>query len=278
MKKGRIQGFLAGFLAACVLLIGIPVLAENISVIFNPINIARNGEKVVNAGEDYTREDGVKVPYTVVYNGTTNMSLKAFAELMGIEATFDPDTNTLNLTDPVVAYDPSGEFDPALPTPTPKVYPEIPDERGPENPTIDYVTREELARFFVQALGLTYNGETCSFTDVPTTSEYYNDIALISTIGIMNVADIQKFRPNSLVFRREYANIIMRSSNIRFIDYPSCSVETVKDAAQYGAYVQKEITAALDLGILKLYDDGTIRFEKPLVFDSTVNTDINSIK
>ena len=79
----RIQGFICGFLAAIVLLISLPALAETITATFNVINIKINGRLEVKAGESFTLPNGNKVPYTIVYNGTTYLPLREMVRLVG---------------------------------------------------------------------------------------------------------------------------------------------------------------------------------------------------
>lgn len=95
----RIQGFLCGFLAAIVLLISVPALAETIQATFNVINIKINGKLEVKAGEYFTLPDGREVPYTIVYSDTTYLPLRETVRLVGKELLFDGATSTADIID-----------------------------------------------------------------------------------------------------------------------------------------------------------------------------------
>lgn len=95
----RIQGFVCGFLTAIVLLISLPALAESIQATFNVINIKINGALEVKAGESFALANGEKVPYTIVYNGTTYLPLREMVRLVGKDLVFDGKTSTADIVD-----------------------------------------------------------------------------------------------------------------------------------------------------------------------------------
>jgi hypothetical protein len=266
MTMKRIQGFIAGFLATCVLLICIPVLAENIAVIFNPLNIAINGEKVASEGENFTLSNGNTVPFSIVYSGTTYVPLKKLAEFTGKTVTLDPVTNTVNLDDPDVAYDPLDEYLTA-PAPTPVTI---------EGEVTDVVTREELARFLAQQLELEIKGEAPLLRDVSAGEPYYNDILIVVSHGMMGATD-GFFKPKETVTRFQYELMILRIMNVDYRKFEPVTIDLINDVFSYEGTLRNQIAADLYYDIIRPYEDGTIRLFEPLVFNDTINTDLKSI-
>lgn len=93
MKKVRI--FLAGMLTAVLLgstVVG--ALAASGNVVFNVSAIHFQGRQISAAGEDYALSSGQKVPSSITYvdangGGTTYLPVRRFAELLGIEVSWD---------------------------------------------------------------------------------------------------------------------------------------------------------------------------------------------
>jgi hypothetical protein len=99
MKK-HLKGYIAGVLSAMVILTTVNVYAGNaIDVVLNNINIAVNGTKVASKGEDYTLSNGSKVPYSIVYKGTTYLPMRKVAELAGKDVSWDNKTKTASIND-----------------------------------------------------------------------------------------------------------------------------------------------------------------------------------
>lgn len=98
-----IKGYLVGFVSATILFSSIAVFAatefQTISVVLNKINISINGEPVAKASETYTLDNGTKVPFSILYNGTTYLPMRKVANLVGKEILWDPATSTAGLND-----------------------------------------------------------------------------------------------------------------------------------------------------------------------------------
>lgn len=193
----RAQGFICGFLAAIILLISVPALAESIQAKFNVLNIKVNGELTVKAGESFTLPDGRKVPYTIVYSDTTYLPLRETVRLVGKDLSFDGATSTADIIN--------------KPTQRPVEPPKTEGDVVSEN---KYVTRAELARFIVQSLGLKDNGAECKFEDVSPTHEYYKDIKIAFQQGIMNYTFPLNFGPDDLMTRWQYSGYLARALKI----------------------------------------------------------------
>ncbi len=126
MKK-YLKGYLIGFLSAIILLGSILVFADNgfitISVVLNKINLSINGAQVAKSSDTYTLDNGTKVPFSILYNGTTYLPMRKVASIVGKEVLWDPATATVSLND--------ASYIPPLPKPeVPK--PEIPKPEVPK--------------------------------------------------------------------------------------------------------------------------------------------------
>ena len=151
----RTQGFICGFLAAVILLISVPVLAETIQAKFNVMNIKINGKLEVMAEENFTLANGNKVPYTIVYNGTTYLPLREMVRLVGKDLAFDGATSTADIVDKPVEQKPA----------------ELPKTEGKTVSENQYATRAELARWLVQSLEPQYIDTSILIHDVSETNE-----------------------------------------------------------------------------------------------------------
>lgn len=102
MKKS-IKFYVAGFLSAIMLLTSINVFAdgaqEMLGVVINKVNVAINGTIIGKEGTDYTLNNGEKVPYSIVYNGTTYLPVRKVAELVGKNVSWNGETNTVGIND-----------------------------------------------------------------------------------------------------------------------------------------------------------------------------------
>ncbi len=97
----RLGSFLSGAAAAlAVVALGTSVLAATGNLTFNPSHIVVDGETAFSAGDDMTAENGQQVPVSIYYTdaaggGTHYLSLRAICELLGVEVSYDADTQTV---------------------------------------------------------------------------------------------------------------------------------------------------------------------------------------
>lgn len=234
----RLQGFICGFLAAIVLLISLPALAETMQATFNVINIKINGESEVKAGENFTLSNGNKVPYTIVYNGTTYLPLRETVRLVGKELVFDGATSTADIIDKPKEQQPI----------------ELPKTEGKTMSEQQYATRSELARFLVQSLDLNDNGAEVEFSDVPTTHEYYEDIKIVFQQRIMLYSVPTNFEPDSLVNRHQYAVYLARALKLN-IEEEAPNIK-IKDIMSFAHGSQNFIKKLVSLGLMELDENG----------------------
>lgn len=66
---------------------------------FNQIDIIIDGKKEVSKGEDYYFSDGTKIPYSILYNGTTYLPMRQLCELIGKQIYWNGDSRTVSVSD-----------------------------------------------------------------------------------------------------------------------------------------------------------------------------------
>jgi hypothetical protein len=76
----RVKVFIAGVVLGALLMTVSPVLAETVDIAFNAMHITVNGKSVV--ADNF------------LYNGTTYVPLRAIAEMLGLDVSYDASTNT----------------------------------------------------------------------------------------------------------------------------------------------------------------------------------------
>ena len=107
------------------------------------------------------------------------------------------------------------------------------------------VTRQQMAAFVVRALGLTETS-SLTFSDVPSTSPFAQDINRLATAGVTLGCDRDRFCPTQTVTRQQMAAFIVRAldltetSGLRFDDVPAGS--TFED------HIDRLATAEVTLG------------------------------
>lgn len=105
--KSVIAGVLAGLVTVC----SIPVIADTLEALKNSVNISLNGEEVASVDENYTLQNGAKVPYSILYEGTTYLPVRKISELLNIGIGWDNDTRTV-LIETKATGGSQGAFDP----------------------------------------------------------------------------------------------------------------------------------------------------------------------
>lgn len=99
MKKNTVKGIIAGTLAGALIVCSLPVIAKSIDVVMNSVNIKLNGDWVAAQDENYVLQNGTKVPYSILYEGTTYLPIRKVSELLGIDIDWDNDTRTVLIED-----------------------------------------------------------------------------------------------------------------------------------------------------------------------------------
>src|SRR5699024_6325220 len=98
--------------------------------------------------------------------------------------------------------------------------------------------------------------QTNSYTDVPFDAWYNNAISTLSNMGIISGYPDGSFRPDAPITRAEFTKIA-----VGFFDEPGNYVAGTYEDVSENAWYADFIDAAVDLGLIKGYPDGTIRPE-----------------
>lgn len=100
MRNGeKLRGFVMGVLVTLLAgMLAVPVLAATAEVTFNALNLKVNGKTVVSAGESLVRPNGLEVPYSIAYKGTTYLPLQTLAEMLNADAQWEASTSSALIT------------------------------------------------------------------------------------------------------------------------------------------------------------------------------------
>lgn len=122
------------------------------------------------------------------------------------------------------------------------------------------ITRAEVATIFFRMLTDDARSEnwsqTNSYTDVATTDWYNNAISTLSNMGIISGDPSGAFRPDDSITRAEFTKIA-----VGFFDKAGDYVDGTYDDVSSSDWYADFIDAAVDLGLIEGYPDGTIRPE-----------------
>lgn len=122
------------------------------------------------------------------------------------------------------------------------------------------ITRAEVATIFFRMLTDDARSEnwsqTNSYTDVASTDWYNNAISTLSNMGIISGDPSGAFRPDDSITRAEFTKIA-----VGFFDKAGDYVDGTYDDVSSSDWYADFIDAAVDLGLIEGYPDGTIRPE-----------------
>ncbi len=120
------------------------------------------------------------------------------------------------------------------------------------------ITRAEVATIFFRMLTDDARSEnwsqTNSFTDVASTEWYNNAISTLANMGIISGDPDGSFRPDDSITRAEFTKIAVGFFD-KAGDYVDGTYEDVSASDWYADFID----AAVDLGLIEGYPDGTIR-------------------
>lgn len=141
------------------------------------------------------------------------------------------------------------------------------------------ITRAEVATIFFRMLTDDARSEnwsqTNSYTDVAATDWYNNAISTLSSMGIISGYPDGSFRPNDSITRAEFTKIA-----VGFFDEAGSYVAGTYPDVPADAWYADFIDAAVDLGLIEGYPDGTIRPDETITRAETctiVNRTLNRI-
>lgn len=122
------------------------------------------------------------------------------------------------------------------------------------------ITRAEVATIFFRMLTDEARdrnwSQTNSYTDVASTDWYNNAISTLSNMGIISGDPSGAFRPDDSITRAEFTKIAAGFFD-KAGDYVDGTYEDVSSSDWYADFID----AAVDLGLIEGYPDGTIRPE-----------------
>ena len=131
------------------------------------------------------------------------------------------------------------------------------ESRWPVEPEGD-ITRAEVATIFFRMLTDDARdrnwSQTNDFTDVPETAWYNNAISTLANMGILSGDPDGSFRPDDSITRAEFTKIAVSFFEVTG-DYVDGTYSDVPANAWYADFID----AAVDLGLIEGYPDGTIR-------------------
>ena len=120
------------------------------------------------------------------------------------------------------------------------------------------ITRAEVATIFFRMLTDDARdrnwSQTNDFTDVPETAWYNNAISTLANMGILSGDPDGSFRPDDSITRAEFTKIAVSFFEVTG-DYVDGTYSDVPANAWYADFID----AAVDLGLIEGYPDGTIR-------------------
>ncbi|MFV0441093.1 MAG: S-layer homology domain-containing protein [Lachnospirales bacterium] len=119
------------------------------------------------------------------------------------------------------------------------------------------ITRAE----FVQLVNRVFDLEgtsTMTFTDVPTTSEYFEDISTAASLGYISGYTDGTFKPYAEISRQEAAVILTNTLGFETSDAPT----TYADDAYIASWAKGSVRVLSDYGILNGFPDGTFKPNK----------------
>ena len=103
----KTKGFILGVLVILIIFNAIvPVLAQQIEVFFNTINIHINGKRVADIGQSYKIDNGDEVPYSINYKGTVYLPLRKLGELFDKNIIWNDESKTAFVNDKIIETPP----------------------------------------------------------------------------------------------------------------------------------------------------------------------------
>lgn len=120
------------------------------------------------------------------------------------------------------------------------------------------ITRAEVATIFFRLLTdearEQFWSESNDYTDVRDTDWYNNAVSTLSNMGILGGYEDGTFRPNATITRAEFAKIA-----VSFFDYADIGADNVFVDVPDGAWYEKYVAAAAEIGLIEGYDGDIFR-------------------
>lgn len=129
------------------------------------------------------------------------------------------------------------------------------------------ITRAEVAMIFYRLLDddahAKYDTTANAFSDVPSGRWYSAAVSTLSAMGVLSGYPDGTFRPDDSITRAELASVC-----VRFFRAPEAAVDAFSDIS--GHWARNAINAAVQLGIVSGYPDGTFQPENNITRAETI--------
>lgn len=123
------------------------------------------------------------------------------------------------------------------------------------------ITRGEFAAFLVrtlQSFGITSDSTVSTFTDVTSGAHYADEIAVGQALGILKGVGDNLYLPEAEISRQDLMVICARGMRlVKELTQGNSTLFT--DAANIANYAVEDVAAMVQAGIVKGYEDGTVR-------------------
>jgi len=119
--------------------------------------------------------------------------------------------------------------------------------------TTSQITRAEFVSILVRGLGLLPNYEVLNFEDVDQDSIYAEDIAVASTLGLVNGKEQGVFDPDGSISRQEMAVVLHRAMVLNQVSekVENSILDRFHDKEQVSAYAREAIEQVVSQNIMK---------------------------
>lgn len=137
--------------------------------------------------------------------------------------------------------------------------------QGRENGDLDptgKTTRAEAAAVLVRLLGASGGGDLSGYQDVDKNAWYYQELGTAAAMGIFRGVSQTSMAPNQPITRQEIFTAIARTLGMHAEE--DTSYRTFRDATEIKPYARDAISALVESGSLKGYEDGTLRPRNPV--------------
>ncbi len=112
----------------------------------------------------------------------------------------------------------------------------------------DKITRAEFAALVCRAFRA--KGGSCSFEDVPSDGWYYESVAALSSLGIINGTSEKTFSPDAFLKREEMIVILMRTYEAVGLEAEKSSVNRFYDHGDISEWAEDYVARGLAIGMV----------------------------
>lgn len=121
------------------------------------------------------------------------------------------------------------------------------------------ITRGEFAKFLIRTLELKTTSLQGNFSDVDKSADYAQEVATGKALGVLNGVGANMYNPESAITRQDLMVICARA--MRYfgpVAANNTKLDLFPDNSDIADYAKSDVTAMVELGIIKGNADGTI--------------------